>query len=42
MEEKINVEYVPAVLAGETREEAASRLRSVFVAVNCSVSGGKS
>lgn len=34
LDEKINVEYIPAVVAGETREEASRRIRSVFVAIN--------
>ena len=34
LNERINVEYVPAVLAGETRDEASRRIRSVFVAIN--------
>lgn len=32
--EKINVEYIPAVVIGETREEAIRRVRSVFFAIN--------
>lgn len=34
LREKINVEYIPAVMAGESREEASRRIRSVFVAIN--------
>ena len=34
MEEQIGVEIIPAVLAGETKEEAFSRLRKIFVDVN--------
>lgn len=34
LDEKINIEYIPAVLIGETREEASRRIRSVFVAIN--------
>lgn len=34
MDETISVEYVPAVIAGETREEARRRLRSYFVSIN--------
>jgi len=34
MNEKITVEYIPSVLPGETRKEAAQRVRSVFVAIN--------
>lgn len=34
LQEKINVEYIPAVMAGETREEASRRVRMVFVAIN--------
>lgn len=32
--ESISVEYIPAVLAGETREEANRRIRDVFVCIN--------
>lgn len=32
--EQINIEYIPAVLMGETKEEASRRVRSVFVAIN--------
>ena len=32
--ESISVEYIPAVLAGETREEANRRVRDVFVCIN--------
>lgn len=34
MEETISVEYLPAVIKGETREKAVQRVRSIFVAVN--------
>ena len=34
LQEKLNVEYIPAVMAGETREEASKRVRMVFVALN--------
>ena len=34
LQEKISVEYIPAVLRGETRKEAIRRIRSVFVAIN--------
>lgn len=34
MEETISVEYLPAVIKGETREKASQRVRSIFVAVN--------
>jgi len=34
LSERMHVEYIPAVLAGETREEASRRLRSVFFAIN--------
>jgi DGQHR domain-containing protein len=34
MSERMHVEYIPAVLPGETREEASRRVRSVFVAIN--------
>ena len=33
-DEKITVEYVPAVIQGETMREAKQRIRSVFVAIN--------
>ncbi len=32
--EKIGIEFIPAVLKGETREEARRRVRSIFVHVN--------
>lgn len=32
--ETITVEYIPAVIAGETREEANRRIRDVFVCIN--------
>ncbi|MBW4679699.1 MAG: DGQHR domain-containing protein [Microcoleus vaginatus WJT46-NPBG5] len=32
--EKIGIEFIPAVVAGETREEARRRVRSIFVHVN--------
>ncbi len=32
--EKIGVEFIPAVMQGETREEARRRVRSIFVHVN--------
>lgn len=34
MDESMGVEFIPAVLKGETREEARIRVRSVFVHVN--------
>jgi hypothetical protein len=34
LNERMTVEYIPAVLAGETRKEATQRVRSVFVAIN--------
>ena len=34
MDETISVEYLPAVIKGETREKAVQRVRSIFVAVN--------
>lgn len=34
MSERMHVEYIPAVLQGETREDASRRIRSVFVAIN--------
>lgn len=34
LDEKIAVEYIPAVIKGETREEATRRIRSVFVSIN--------
>ncbi|RVU83642.1 hypothetical protein EOL70_15050 [Leucothrix sargassi] len=34
LEEKINIEYIPAVVVGETRHEATKRIRSVFNAIN--------
>ena len=34
LEEKINIEYIPAVVVGEKREEATKRVRSVFNAIN--------
>lgn len=34
MDESMGVEFIPAVLEGETREEARIRVRSVFVHVN--------
>lgn len=34
MSERMHVEYIPAVLPGETREEGSRRVRSVFVAIN--------
>ena len=33
-DEKITVEYLPAVIEGETMREAKQRIRSVFVAIN--------
>jgi DGQHR domain-containing protein len=33
-EEKIGIEFIPAVVRGETREEARQRVRSIFVHVN--------
>lgn len=33
-DEKITVEYLPAVIVGETMREAKQRIRSVFVAIN--------
>ncbi|MCU0547681.1 MAG: DGQHR domain-containing protein [Oscillatoriaceae cyanobacterium Prado104] len=32
--EKIGIEFIPAVLAGETRQQAQRRVRSIFVHVN--------
>ena len=34
LEEKVAVEYIPAVVKGETREEATRRIRSIFVSIN--------
>lgn len=34
LEEKINIEYIPAVMQGETRAEATQRIRKVFNAIN--------
>lgn len=34
LDEKVSVEFIPAVLKGETRTEASQRIRSVFVAIN--------
>jgi DGQHR domain-containing protein len=34
MSERMHVEYIPAVLPGETRNEGSRRVRSVFVAIN--------
>lgn len=34
LDESLCVEYIPAVLKGETREDATRRVRSVFVAIN--------
>jgi DGQHR domain-containing protein len=34
MSERMHVEYIPAVLPGESREEGSRRVRSVFVAIN--------
>jgi hypothetical protein len=34
MDETIAIEYIPAVIKGETREKAVQRVRSIFVAVN--------
>ena len=34
LEESIAVEYIPSVVKGETREEAARRVRSIFVSIN--------
>jgi hypothetical protein len=34
LKERMHVEYIPAVLAGETREEGSRRVRSIFVAIN--------
>ena len=34
LSESLTVEYVPAVVAGETREQAARRVRSAFVTIN--------
>ena len=33
-EETIPVEYIPAVLKGETQVEAKKRIRSIFVSIN--------
>ena len=35
-QEKIGVEFIPAVITGETREEAKERIRSIFVHINLS------
>ena len=32
--EKINIEYIPAVMKGETRKEATQRIRKIFNAIN--------
>lgn len=34
LDETLSVEYIPAVIKGETREKARQRVRSIFVAVN--------
>ena len=34
LDETMSVEFIPSIIAGETREEATQRLRSVFVALN--------
>jgi DGQHR domain-containing protein len=34
LNESMGVEYIPAVIAGETREEASRRIRSVFISIN--------
>lgn len=34
LDESLCVEYIPAVMKGETRQEATRRVRSVFVAIN--------
>ena len=34
LNETMSIEFIPSVIAGETREEATQRLRSVFVALN--------
>ena len=34
LEEKVAVEYIPAVVKGETRKEATRRIRSIFVSIN--------
>ena len=34
LEESISLEFVPAVLTGETREEATERLRNIFFNIN--------
>lgn len=34
LNETMIVEYIPAVLAGETREEASRRIRSTFISIN--------
>ena len=34
MQETIPVEYLPAIIKGETKEESKARLRSIFVSIN--------
>jgi DGQHR domain-containing protein len=34
MSERMHVEYIPAVLPGESRDEGSRRVRSIFVAIN--------
>jgi hypothetical protein len=34
IEDRVAVEYLPAVVKGETRDEAARRVRSIFVSIN--------
>ena len=34
LNETMPVEYIPAVIAGETREEASRRIRSTFISIN--------
>jgi len=34
LSERMNVEYIPAVIIGETRQEAVQRIRSVFSSIN--------
>ena len=34
LNETMSIEFIPAVIKGETREEARARLRSYFVSIN--------
>ncbi len=34
LDEKINIEYIPAVMKGESRQEATQRVRKIFNAIN--------